>query len=75
MNKYRVDINHVKRVPCGMNSIRYIGDSMTIAKRHLISLQLNGGEHLGEPITRGCLSKWDHSKRDFVIIDFFDKED
>ena len=33
MNKYRVDRNNKRHVPCGMNSIQYIGDNLAEAKR------------------------------------------
>lgn len=33
MNKYRVDRNNKRHVPCGMNSIIYIGNDLNEAKR------------------------------------------
>ena len=33
MNKYRVDRNNKRHVPCGMNSIIYIGNNLIEAKR------------------------------------------
>ena len=33
MNKYRVDRNNKRHVPCGMNSIIYLGDNLSEAKR------------------------------------------
>lgn len=72
MNNYRVDINCNNYVPCGMNTIAYIGDSLTLAKRHFIALQLNKEKtHLGAPITKGILSKWCDNKKDFIILDQF----
>lgn len=33
MNRYRVDRNNDGHVPCGMNSIIYLGDNLSEAKR------------------------------------------
>jgi hypothetical protein len=41
MNTYRVDRVNSRRVPCGMNSIRYIGDNANTA--HKVFDQLEPG--------------------------------
>ena len=68
MNKYRVDRVNSKIVPCGMNSILYIGDSfkqaLAVYNRSDIGL-----DWWNKPnITYGViLSIWDDANREYVI--------
>ena len=69
MNTYRVDVNvgqfcvaHNK-VPCGMNTIRYIGDSLEKAEREFILA-------VTHYTTKDCfLSRYVFSQRDYVVIE------
>ena len=47
MNKYRVDRNNKRHVPCGMNSIIYIGNNLIEAKRRY-QLALTGFDCWGK---------------------------
>ena len=47
MSRYRVDRNNTKAVPCGMNSIQYIGDSLIEASRRY-QLALTGFDCWGK---------------------------
>ena len=68
MNKYRVDRNNKRHVPCGMNSIQYIGDNLAEAKRRF-NLTLTGFDCWGKVnSTYGViLSEWNGT--DYSIID------
>lgn len=74
MNNYRVDKNEYDRVPCGMNSIAYVGDSLSAARRMLASLRWSSTHASGTQTTSGVLSRWDENKRDYVILDRFRNE-
>jgi hypothetical protein len=60
MNTYRVDRVNSRRVPCGMNSIRYIGDNAKEA--HKVFDQLEPRLGFMEP-TQPCL------RRDFLCLE------
>ena len=47
MNRYRVDRNNRNTVPCGMNSIQYIGDNLAEANRRF-NLTLTGFDCWGK---------------------------
>lgn len=68
MNKYRVDRVINSRVPCGMNSIRYIGDNWTIAYAlfNRIPQGLDAWDQPNEAYGV-ILSVWDSSKSDYVV--------
>lgn len=70
MNTIRVDTNNAKCAPCGMNSIRYIGDNMAAARRAFENAAV-GIDAWGKanPAYGIVLSKWDQSKNDYVVID------
>jgi hypothetical protein len=70
MNTIRVDTSNVKRTPCGMNSIRYIGDNMESARRAFNHSAI-GYDAWGKPNADYgiILSKWSPSKNDYVVID------
>jgi hypothetical protein len=76
-NDYRVDRTDDKnRVPCGMNSIVFIGERKGQARNAFIATE-PGKDAWGKPNENYgvVLSCWDASKRDYVIIDTkgFDK--
>lgn len=70
MNEYRVDLANSKRVPCGMNSIVYLGESAIDARAAFMVTpvgiddwgQQNG--HYGV-----VLSRWSYAEGDYIIID------
>ena len=66
--KYRVDRVDSMRVPCGMNSIRYVGDSWEMARR-TFNLIDTGKDAWGQdnPAYGVVLSVWDNDERDYVI--------
>lgn len=67
MNNYRVDKTDEYRVPCGMNSIRYIGDSETKARKVYAQTQPGADEwNRPQPQTFVILSKWNGA--DYTII-------
>ena len=68
MNRYRVDRNNRNTVPCGMNSIQYIGDNLAEAKRRF-NLTLTGFDCWGKVnSTYGViLSEWNGT--DYKILD------
>ena len=70
MNNYRVDRNDSLIVPCGMNSILYIGDNrnkaISIFKRALIGLDTWCGENHGYGV---LFSKWDDKKNDYIVLE------
>ena len=63
MNNYRVDRNDSLNIPCGMNSILYIGENrnkaISMFKRASIGLDTWGGEDNGYGV---LFSKWDDKK-------------
>lgn len=67
-NNYRVDRVNSRRIPCGMNSILYIGDSWNTA-RAIFNAAQTGLDSWGKPnATYGVvISVWDASKNDYVI--------
>ena len=68
MNNYRVDKTDERRVPCGMNSIRYIGDSETKARKVYAQTPAGTDEwNRPQPQTFVILSKWNGT--DYAIID------
>ena len=68
MNKFRVDVNNQKRVPCGMNSIHYIGDNEKQAHR-IFEETMVGVDSWGKSnIMYGVIfSVWNESKGEYVI--------
>lgn len=67
MNTYRVDKTDEHRVPCGMNSIRYIGDSMKLALKTYAATQPGTDKwNQPQPHTFVILSKWNGT--DYAII-------
>lgn len=68
MNRYRVDRNNTRTVPCGMNSIQYIGDNLVEAKRRF-QLALTGFDCWGKVNANYglILSEW--TGNDYRIID------
>jgi hypothetical protein len=68
MNTYRVDKTDERRVPCGMNSIRYIGDSLKRARVAYNATQPGTDEwNQPKPHTFVILSKWNGT--DYAIIE------
>ena len=68
MNKYRVDRVNSLRVPCGMNSIRYVGDSWGDARK--VYDYLDTGKdawNRPNPAYGVVLSVWNEVKNDYVI--------
>ena len=63
MNQYRVDRVNRRIVPCGMNSIRYLGDNFNEARDVFKELE-SGFDSWGQPnCTYGViLSVWDGEK-------------
>jgi hypothetical protein len=66
--KYRVDRVTNARTPCGMNSIRYIGDNWNVA-RALFDRISTGLDTWDQPNADYgvILSVWDESRRDYVV--------
>lgn len=69
MNTWRVDRADSRVVPCGMNSIQYIGDS----ERKAIEWYNNCSTGLDPWSMRNdsygvLLSKWDAAKNDYVVV-------
>lgn len=69
MNKYRVDVADAPRVPCGMCSIRYVGDDHAEAKRTFNKTEA-GYDTWGNanPAYGVVLSKWSDTAQDYVIL-------
>lgn len=69
MNTYRVDVANGARVPCGMCSIRYIGDSYNDAKRAFNRTE-SGYDNWNNanPAFGVVLSKWSDAKQDYLIL-------
>lgn len=67
-NTYRVDRVNSYRVPCGVNSIIYIGDNWEKARR-IFAVTRQGTDTWGAPNAAYgvILSMWDDTKRDYVI--------
>lgn len=70
-NTFRVDVTDDKnRVPCGMNSIQYIGDSYRQAKNAFLSAETGKDAWNKSNDKYGVvLSQWDDDKRDYVVIE------
>jgi hypothetical protein len=70
MNTYRVDINDkFDNVPCGMNSIRYIGDEITKALKVFNVLETGNDAWNKKDSSYGVIiSKWDKTKNDYVVL-------
>jgi hypothetical protein len=71
MNNYRVDLVNEDRVPCGMNSIRYLGDSLKQARKALALASAPVGVDTWDkpdPAYYPVLSHWDSSKQQYVIL-------
>ena len=68
MNTYRVDRSNSKTVPCGMNSIQYIGDNLAEAKRRF-NLTLTGFDWWSKVDNNYgvILSEWNGT--DYKILD------
>ena len=68
MKKYRVDRTQSTRVPCGMNSIIYLGDSFAAARREYDALA-PGVDMWGQPnATYGVLlSTWSEDQQDYIV--------
>jgi len=70
--EYRVDRVSSKRVPCGMNSIRYCGGSQRVAQREFDSLTIGyDAWDKADPRYGVILSRWVGSRYDgdYKIID------
>jgi len=69
MNDYRVDRADRLTVPCGMNSILYIGDDVAYA-REVFSQAQPGLDVWNQPNPDyGVLmSKWNETLQDYVIL-------
>lgn len=67
-NKYRVDRVSSRRVPCGVNSIEYIGNDWNKAREVFHHTEV-GIDEWGAPSERYgvILSVWNDEKRDYVI--------
>ena len=70
MNTFRVDTNNAKAAPCGMNAIRYIGDSASAARRAFDNATI-GIDAWGKPdASYGIvLTKWSQKENDYLVID------
>ena len=70
MNTIRVDTNTAKRAPCGMNSIRYIGDNMSAARRAFDNATIGiNAWGKADPSYGIVLSKWSEKEQDYIVID------
>ena len=67
-NQYRVDVVNNRSVPCGMNSIRYIGNNWPKAKAYFYRTDMCR-DAWGKPnASYGViLSVWSDEKRDYII--------
>jgi hypothetical protein len=67
-NLYRVDRVTNARAPLGMNSIRYIGDSWSVARR-LFEHAATGLDAWDQPNAAYgvVLSVWDANKNEYVV--------
>jgi len=70
MNKFRVDTNNTKSAPCGMNNIRYIGDSASAARRAFDNSTI-GIDAWGkvDPAYGIVMTKWSEKKGEYLVID------
>jgi hypothetical protein len=70
MNTYRVDLNDkVNKVPCGMNSIRYVGDNIAAANKVFNTLKSGyDAWNKKDPSYGVTISKWDKEKRNYVVF-------
>lgn len=69
-NRYRVDRNNsIRSVPCGMNSILYIGDSLKSANS-TFNTAVPGLDdwNKANPKYGVTLAEWNSSKNDYVVI-------
>lgn len=68
MNTVRVDVANTRRTPCGMNSIKYIGNSFEEARR-VYNATDPGSDAWGQPNqTYGViLSVWHPERHEYVI--------
>ena len=69
-NIYRVDRNDELRVPCGMMSILFMGNSLQAA-RNSFARHAPGFDFWGKPNAAYgvILSRWNESARDYVVIE------
>lgn len=69
-NKYRVDRNDsYDNVPCGMNSILYIGDSLPQAVKAYNAVNPGiDAWNVPNPAYGVTLSKWNDVKNDYSVI-------
>lgn len=64
MNRYRVDRSlNEKSCPCGMNSLRYLGESLKSATEVFDTLEAKGSMD-GKGV---ILSMYDEEKREYVV--------
>lgn len=68
MNKYRVDRNDSKSVPCGMNSIVYIGDNKRKARLTFVESNI-GIDTWGQSNPDHGLTLSEHNGTDYTIVD------
>lgn len=69
MNTYRVDVSNDPRVPCGMCSIRYVGDNYEEAKRTFNKTEAGYDKWSNPNPAYGVLmSKWDNTKQEYVVL-------
>lgn len=69
-NTYRVDRHdNTTLVPCGMNSIRYVGNSLKEAIKTFDSLKPGKDSWEKENKSYGVIiSKWSQEKNDYIIF-------
>ena len=66
--KYRVDVTPTRSVPCGMNSIKYLGDDWHDARAVFAETKARV-DSWGKPNAAYgvILSVWDDSKQQYII--------
>jgi hypothetical protein len=69
MNKYRVDRSDGSRIPCGMNSLIYLGNNYRDALR-AFKAAATGLDYWNQPRPEYgvILSQWNDAKLDYAII-------
>jgi hypothetical protein len=69
-NKYRVDRNDsTETVPCGMNSLIYLGDSLSQATKAYMAANTGlDAWNKPNPSYGVTLSKWNDVKNDYSVI-------
>jgi len=68
--EFRVDRTDTKSVPCGMNSIVYLGNNLNEARYVFAQTEMGRGPWNDERPTYGVvLSQWSYSEGDYVILD------